>query len=145
MSASAVARAPAATFWTMASSSAAEAATARSNRSISAGTRPGSVERLRLDRAEDRLHAMGDADHDARTDPDSFMHDEPGLTVSWRSNRIRRFSDARTRTGSRSADQTAGSRGTGSVARHPTLGAESTASRSSASDVVARGIRRRSR
>ena len=35
------------------------------------------VEGLLLDRAEHRLHAMGNADHDSRTDTDSFTHDEP--------------------------------------------------------------------
>ena len=35
------------------------------------------IEHLLLDRAEDRLHPMGDADHDTRTHADSFTHDYP--------------------------------------------------------------------
>ena len=35
------------------------------------------VEGLLLDRAEHRLHAMGHAHHDPRTDTDSLTHDEP--------------------------------------------------------------------
>ena len=35
------------------------------------------VQRLLLDRAKDRFHAMGDANHDSRTDSDSFRHSEP--------------------------------------------------------------------
>ena len=49
-----------ATFGTIASSSAAECATARSNRSISAGTRRRVGEQLRLARAEDRVDPVGD-------------------------------------------------------------------------------------
>ena len=35
------------------------------------------VESLLLDRAQHRLHAMGNADHDSRTDTNSLTHDEP--------------------------------------------------------------------
>src|SRR5262249_37911202 len=35
------------------------------------------VEHVLLDRAEDRLDPMGDADHDTRTHADSFTHDYP--------------------------------------------------------------------
>ena len=66
-----------ATFWIRASRSAADSATARSKRSISAGDLAGMVERLLLDRAEDRLHPVGDAHHDTRTHADSFTHDDP--------------------------------------------------------------------
>ena len=37
----------------------------------------GLLERLGADRAEDRLDPIGDPDHHARTDPDSFTHDNP--------------------------------------------------------------------
>ena len=68
-----------ATLATIASSSAADVATARSNRSISAGTSAGVGERLRLARPEDRVDPVGDPDHDARTDRDSFVHDTLSL------------------------------------------------------------------
>ena len=78
-----------ATFWTMASRSAADAATARSNALDLRGDQARVVERLLLDRAQDRLHAMRDADHDSRTDTDSLTHDEPVSRFRWRSNRTR--------------------------------------------------------
>ena len=41
------------------------------------GNLAGIVQGLLFDRAEDRLHAVGDAHHDARTHADSFTHVEP--------------------------------------------------------------------
>ncbi len=66
-----------ATFSTSVPSSAAASLTARSNSIDFSGNLRWVVQRLLLDRAEDRFHAMGNPNHDSRTDPDSFRHDEP--------------------------------------------------------------------
>ncbi len=53
------------------------------------GDLAGIVEWLRDRGAEHRLHAVGDPDHDSRTDTDSLTHDEPVYVNKAESNQSR--------------------------------------------------------
>ncbi len=102
----------------------------------------GAVQGLFFDRAEDRLHAVGNPHHDARTHADSFTHVEP----------VSRFRDDRTEgtaaSGRSSRPRSCGADIGGIPGAHPLTSREDPSTgypELSAWDGLHEGIRRRSR